>query len=931
MSKHIELYGLKQNNLKNIDVKIELGSFTVICGPSGSGKSSLAFESLYAEGQRRFVESLSNYARQFLQTAPKPLVDRIENIPPALAIEQKNHIRNSRSNVGTSTEVADYLRLLFAKIGEPRCPTHKNKIQSDSISDIGERVFKDFNNKRIYILCPIDADLRIKNSKALLANLLQESFTRIFVPSFESENSLKGEIIDLDLKTKLPEQKFYLLIDRLAVQDSVENRLKDSIRQTYDASLRFNSYSGGRCYILDTESNLLKFNEDIACSICGFNLPTISPALFSFSSPIGACKTCNGFGDLLIIDENKVVPNPSLSIEEGCLEIFNMPSMKNDKKKLIKYCEKAKLPTDKAWSALSRAQKDLVWKEQKDFYGVEGFFQWLETQKYKMHFRVLLSRYKSPSRCPSCHGGRLRDESLQVFIDNKNIAELCAYNIQDLSQFFTDLKLNKKQSEIAKEVLSQIRSRLKFLLDVGVGYLNINRASKTLSGGEFQRLMLAKQLGMGLSQTLYVLDEPTIGLHPRDNLRLIQILKELNELGNTLVVVEHDHDVIKSAQHIIEMGPGSGYLGGQIVFQGTSKSFLNSKDSNTAAYLRTQDQIHIHPKPRAIDKNTNFLELIGCSGHNLKNVDLKIPLNRFVVISGVSGSGKSSLIGGTLYPVLARHFNIDFLPNLAFEKIKGEKHLSDILYIDQKSIGRSSRSNPISYLGAFDEVRKLMSNTAEASRRAYGPGFFSLNVDGGRCPTCKGEGFEVVDMQFMDDVKLLCDTCHGTRFKKETLEIQLQGKNINEILNLTVLEALDFFSPYPKIRRALQSMKDVGLDYIQLGQSSISLSGGECQRLKIAKELLASKQQKSLYILDEPSTGLHFREIELLLQVINKLIDNGGSVILIEHNLEIISKADYIVDMGPEGGDAGGQIVYQGPLAGLLNVKNSHTAGFLQK
>lgn len=928
--KSIQLKGVKQNNLKNINLDIPIGKFVVVCGPSGSGKSSLAFETLYAEGQRRYIESLSNYSRQFLQAAPKPDIESIENIPPAIAIEQKNHVKTSRSTVGTTTEIHDYLRLLFAKIGEARCPHDNSKIIKDSISKATKTTLKNFDQKRVYILCPVDESLRVLKSKKLLEAIIKQGFVRIFIPK-NNKKKLEGEILDLTLKSKLPKTSFYILIDRLAISKSEQGRLADSLRTAYQCSLSFNSFTGGRALILSTDGDVLKFSEDLSCSICDFVLSPISSSLFSYSSPVGACRKCNGFGDLLILDPNKVIPNPKLTIAEGAIAAFNMPSTQEDFLELKYYCKKAKIDIHTSWKDLPQKHQTTLWEGNDTFYGIQGFFDWLETKKYKMHIRMLLARYKSPSRCPNCQGSRLTPDALQVFIGGKNIRELSFLSLEKLFEFFDKLKLSKMQKEISHEIYTQIQSRLKFLLEVGVHYLSLIRTTKSLSGGEFQRIKLANQLGMGLSQTLYVLDEPTIGLHPRDNLKLISVLRDLKDLGNTLVIVEHDHDVINNSDHIIEMGPGSGYLGGEVLFSDTKNKFLKFSKSNTSGYIKNTSKVQLSKGFRATDskKHKYYLELIGCKGNNLKNIDLKIPLHRFVAITGVSGSGKSSLIEQTLYPAIARELKKEYLPILDFNKIKGIEFVNDVLFINQKSVGRSSRSNPATYMGIYDEIRSIFSNTQLAQSRSYKPGFFSLNVDGGRCPVCKGEGVEVIDMQFMDDIVIECDNCKGTRFKKEILDIKFQGKNIHQVLNMSIHEASEFFVQFPKIRKALQLLTQVGLDYIQLGQSALSLSGGESQRLKIAKELSTSKFNACLYILDEPTTGLHFREIELLLKVLQQLVDAGGSVLVIEHNLDIIRRADYIVDIGPEGGEQGGNIIYSGEISGITKNKKSHTAKFL--
>ncbi len=952
----IHLWGVRQNNLKNIDIKIPLGSFTVICGPSGSGKSSLAFETLFAEGQRRYIESLSNYARQFLGKAPKPDIDGIENIPPAISIEQKNSVKTSRSTVGTSTEVIDYLRLLYEKIGVVRCPTYEFELKGETPAEAAKRALKEHEDKRAYLLAPVYYDKKILSGKKLLHYLLKEGYIRIYVPPKktkaetelldeyliapclkEPKSGQLGEIIELSPTTKLsqiPKRDFYVIVDRIVLKQDDRARLIDSFQQAYEASLKFNTgIPGGRARVVTTEGDESAFSEDNACSICGFSFPDLSSRLFSFNNPLGACETCNGFGNILDLDPDKIIPNHNLSLAEGAIQPFAMPSAANDRRKLLSYCRKKRISIEKPYKELKEKQKELLWEGDDEFFGVRGLFDYLETKKYKMHVRVFLSRFKSPFGCPDCEGTRLKPEVELVDIAGYTINMLSEMTISELYEAMVDIELNEFEEEVAGEILSQINARLKFLVDVGVGYLTLNRPTKTLSGGEFQRLTLAKQLGMGLSQALYVLDEPTIGLHPRDNERLINILKDLRALGNTLVVVEHDRDVIENSTHIIEMGPGSGMLGGKVVYAGKTEDFYNFPDSPTVPYLSLTKKWIPQLTPRPVDKETYKykIQLEGCKGNNLKNVNLELPLNRLVTVTGVSGSGKSTLITQTLYPAVARALGIDFLPTKEFKSIAGYEFIKNVLLIDQKAIGKSARSSPVTYLKVFDAIRNVFAGTKESKDRGYTPGTFSLNVEGGRCPVCKGLGSETIDMLFMDDVSIPCESCNGKRYRDEILEIKFNKRNIFDVLNLTVQEAMDFFVSYPNIRKPLSFLKEVGLEYLQLGQAASTLSGGESQRLKIAKELLQTNQKATLYILDEPTTGLHFREIDLLMKVLNQLVENGGSVLLIEHNLEVISRSDYIIDIGPEAGDKGGKIVAHGTPDELMNQKKSHTARFLKE
>jgi len=958
--KDIHLWGVKQNNLKNIEVKIPVGSMTVICGPSGSGKSSLAFETLFAEGQRRFIESMSNYARQFLNKAPKPDIEGISNIPPAISIEQKNTVKSSRSTVGTTTEIIDYLRLLYEKIGKSYCPTHHCPTEKESVTEATDKVIKSFAGKRGYILVEISEEGRVAQAKKLHSLLLQDGYLRIYVPKVaETKKTAKktskksapviaapdgvtqeemGTVIEIGdaaaIKKGLPKERFYLVIDRMSFNEDERGRIADSLTQAYEASVKYNTNLISRkATILTTEGHRLQVSEEASCPVCGYTPPPLSSRLFSFNSPIGACPTCKGFGNILDIDEEKVIPNPNLSLAQGALSPFWMPSAAHEKKQLLSYCKKARIDTHTPWKDLPKAQRDVIWNGNKDFFGVRGLFEYLDQIKYKMHVRVFISRFRSPFLCPTCKGARLRNEANHVLIANANINDLSSMTIEDLHQFFKKLEITPHQEEVAGEVLKQIRSRLEFLMRVGVHYLSLSRETRTLSGGEYQRLILANQLGMGLSQALYVLDEPTVGLHPRDNDRLISILKDLKELGNTLVIVEHDHDVIKSSEHIIEMGPGSGYLGGEVVYSGTTQDFYNYDKSNTVPYLKpTKNNAPLRTvRPVDVDNYKVKLELKGAKGHNLKNLDVTIPLNRLVAVTGVSGSGKSTLITKTLYPALARALDLEYLPAQEYAALEGVEHIKNVLLIDQSPIGKSARSSPVTYLKAFDAIRTIMASTQEAQARGYTAGTFSLNVDGGRCPACKGTGFEEIDMMFMDNVVIPCDVCDGKKYRPEILEIQYKNKNVHEILSMTVNEAMNFFVAHPNIRKPLSVLKEVGLDYLQLGQPANSLSGGESQRLKIAKELSQVQQKSTLYILDEPTTGLHFREVELLMKVLNKLIESGGSVVVVEHNLDVIRGSDYIIDLGPEAGKKGGTIVAEGSPDEIIKVKKSLTGQYLKR
>ncbi|MFN7454794.1 MAG: excinuclease ABC subunit UvrA [Pseudobdellovibrionaceae bacterium] len=940
-SKDIHLWGVKQNNLKNIEVKIPLGSLTVICGPSGSGKSSLAFETLFAEGQRRFIESMSNYARQFLNKAPKPDVEGVSNIPPAISIEQKNSVKSSRSTVGTTTELIDYLRLLYEKLGQSYCPDHNVPTQKQSTTEATDLVLRNFSGKRGYILVEIDEKARVAEGKKLHSLFLQDGYLRILVPPTKKASDKTkgvGELIEISepaaIKKGLPKTNFFLVIDRMGFSAEEQGRLTDSISQAYEASQKYNTGVISRnCQVLTTEGEKIVLSEDETCPVCQYHPPPVNSRLFSFNSPLGACPKCKGFGNILDLDEAKVVPNPSLSLSQGALHPFTMPSAEQDKKSLFTFCRKKKIDLHAPWKELPEDQRIILWNGNKEFFGVVGLFEYLDQIKYKMHVRVFIARYRSPFLCPSCKGSRLRKEAHHVFFAQKSISDLSKMTIEELHNFFKNVELNSLQKEIAGEVFKQVRSRLEFLMRVGVTYLTLDRETRTLSGGEYQRLMLANQLGMGLSQALYVLDEPTVGLHPRDNDRLISILKDIKELGNTLVVVEHDHDVIKNSENIIEMGPGSGSLGGEVVYAGSTEKFYNHTLSNTVRFLQPQKNwvpLRI-VRPVEIETYKYKLSITGCKGHNLKNVEAHFPLNRLVAITGVSGSGKSTLVTKTVSPALARALDVEYLPVQDFKRIEGTDFIKSVLLIDQSAIGKSARSSPVTYLKVFDAIRTIMSSLPEAKVQGYTAGTFSLNVDGGRCPACKGTGYEEIDMQFMDNVIIPCDVCDGKKYRDEILEIRYRGKNISDILKMTVNEAMDFFVAYPNIRKPLSVLKEVGLEYLQLGQPAGTLSGGESQRLKIAKELSQIQQKSTLYILDEPTTGLHFREVELLMKVLNKLIDSGGSVIVVEHNLDVIRGADYVIDLGPDAGNKGGKIVFEGSPEDMMKSKKSLTGQYLKR
>jgi len=925
----IKLKGVRQNNLKNIDVEIPLHKMNVICGPSGSGKSSLAFETLFAEGQRRFIESLSNYAKQFIQKAPRPDFDSISNIPPAIALEQRNGVKNSRSYVGSITEMADYLRLLFDKLAIPYCPEHNVECIKLSPSDATQMLFKKAKNQRGYLLVELSPQALLP-VKELHAYLLQSGYLRILIKSGRTwaiDSLSNPEIIKRGLKLK----DTYVVLDRFEVKDDDQDRVADSMEQAYELHKKiYGTDQPVKVIFYNNDDLWLIFNSELSCPICQFIPVTKSFGLFNSNSPLGACSKCKGFGSILELDPDKVIPDVTKSIEQGALEPFSMPSAESEKRELLKYCRKKKIPIDRAWCDLKKEHRDLLWNGDTDFIGVLGLFNYLEQIKYKMHVRVFISRYRSARVCPDCGGFRLKPEAYVYRVKNQDWRYFMITPLDQLKKWFDEVTWSESEIEGLKEVIIQLRSRLNYLIEVGLPYLTLLRETRTLSGGEYQRIMLANQLGMELSQALYVLDEPTIGLHPRDNGRLIQIMRRLRDLGNTLVVVEHDEDVIKQSDYIFEMGPGSGVMGGEILFHGEIESFLENKNSLTASYLREDRyKTPILRRPVDLAQHKYKLQIQGASGHNLKNIDVTIPLNRFVVVSGVSGSGKSSLVRRILYPALANYFKIDFDRPLPYKSIVGLEFLKGVVLLDQSPLSRNARSMPVTYLKIFDRIRDQFAATTMAKLLGYNSSYFSLNVDGGRCPICKGTGYQEIDLVFMDNVILPCEECDGTRYKNEVRQIMLNGYTIIDVLAMTVDEASKLFALDPPLHKAFNLLKEVGLSYLKLGQSTQTLSGGEAQRLKIVRELLESKQRQALYILDEPTTGLHFREVDMLIHVLQRLVDSGASVLVIEHNTRVIKSADWIIELGPEGGQLGGQIVAQGTPEDLIKSSNSVTGPFL--
>ena len=932
MKKQIEIYNANQNNLKAVSVKIPLGSFTVVCGVSGSGKSSLAFETLYVEGQRRYLQNLSNYLKQYIVQQSRPEVEKILNLPPALALEQKNNIKSSRSTVATLSGLADHLRLIFEKLGQVHCPKHKMALQAFSPDQVLQYLLNHFKSERAFVLVPVLREA-VLDPKLFLKTLQAKGFSRLLIPQ-KKPLSLE-QVKDIEEIKKLPKKDFYVLLDRFIIEEKYKDRLRDSFKQAFDLpkslpSFRFVFSEEIIVHILNGETR--SFSRKPRCPECSYEFPyPLTANLFSFSSPLGACQNCQGYGYTLDIDEKKVVPDSKLSLERGAVYPFESPSGSRFKSSLKKHCQDKKIPWTKPWCDLKIQHRKEIWEGRGFFKGVKGFFNILEEKKYKMHVRVLLSRYKSRFKCKICKGSRLKPEFSSVIFHGKSFIDYMKMSLGQIQLFLQKETMSKREKEVAQESFSALSNHLKYLNALGLSYLELNRYVNTLSGGEFQRLNLSNQLGLRLSQVLYVLDEPTVGLHPRDTSRMIEILKELQKSGNTIVVVEHDQDVMENSDYVIEMGPESGRLGGELLWSGWWRDFLKQEKSNTAPYLKKKSALL---KPvRAVDKRTYKYRLLvrECSGHNLKKIDLFVPLNRFVVLTGVSGSGKSSLASQTLYPALKERLTGEILHQLPYKALCGSEFLNDVILMDQEETRRSSRSSVVSYVKAFDVIRRAFANTPLAKRLGFSASYFSLNVDGGRCPVCRGTGFQEVDMVFMDSLKIQCEECRGKKFKKEILQVRVKDKNIYELLKTTVEESFDFFRQEAVALRAFSSLKEVGLSYLALGQSVSSLSGGERQRLKLSRELLKSTQEKTLYILDEPTKGLHFKELNLLIKALERLVDSGASFLVIEHNLDFIKAADYVIDMGPGAGNKGGQILAEGSPLEISDVKKSHTGRFLKK
>jgi excinuclease ABC subunit A len=930
----IQVHGARVHNLKNVSVSLPHNKLTVLTGVSGSGKSSLAFDTIYAEGQRRYVESLSAYARQFLERMDKPDVDEITGIAPAIAIRQKNTTRNPRSTVATQTEIYDYLRLLYARAGQTYCHVCGREVKKDSPETAAEEILATLaSGTRFYVLFPIQENGARKDVKpakktkskttikadelsvsAFLMLLLQQGFSRLF---------RNGEVIELQRPEDYPFEDFsntFVLIDRLKADPEIHQRLVDSLEICFR--------EGHAAVIETTEGERLKYSDKFICKYDGTVYEEPEPHLFSFNSPFGACPTCQGFGNTIGVDYDLVISNPLLSLKDGAVEPFTRPQHAWAQKELLRYASSASIDVNKPYADLHDYQQNAVIYGDDGWRGIKGFFKWLETKKYKLHVRVFLAKYRGYTTCPDCGGGRLRQEARDVKIGTRSLPEIVAMSTSDAHKFFDELTLSPEREKIAEKILLEIRRRLKFLVDVGLEYLTLGRMAATLSGGEAQRIQLATNLGSLLVGTLYVLDEPSIGLHPRDNDRLIKILQNLRDIGNTLLVVEHDEDTMRKADHIIDIGLYAGELGGNVVFEGDFSSLLKDENSLTAKYLRGDNEIKVPQKRKTAGKEK--IEIVGAREHNLRDVSAEIPLEMLVCVTGVSGSGKSTLVHDVLYAGIKKKRGEWNAPLGFFKEITGSENIDDIVLVDQSPIGRTPRSNPVTYVKAYDAIRDVFAATPAAKAKGYNSSHFSFNVPGGRCEVCQGSGTVTIEMQFLADVELTCEECGGTRFKDEILQLKYKGKNINEVLEMTVREAMLFFKDVKKLTSRLKMLEAVGLGYLRLGQSATTLSGGEAQRVKLAAHLAQKTKSKTLFIFDEPTTGLHFDDINKLLAAFRALIENGGSLVVIEHNLDVIKTADYVIDLGPEGGVGGGEIVATGSPEEIAANERSHTGKYLK-
>lgn len=935
MKDQIIVKGARQHNLKNITVEIPRDKLVVITGLSGSGKSSLAFDTIYAEGQRRYVESLSAYARQFLGQMDKPDVDYIEGLSPAISIDQKTTSRNPRSTVGTVTEIYDYLRLLFARIGEPHCPKCGKLIERQTVQQIVDHVLAMPQGTRFMVMAPLVRGRKGEHAK-IMDQMRKAGYVRMFVD---------GEVRTLDEEIKLEKNKKHSLsvvIDRLAVRDGITQRLTDSVETALklaEGLVEINVISG--------ETQM--YSENFACSDCGISLPEIEPRLFSFNNPMGACPACTGLGMNMELDKSLIIPDGSKTFAEGVIAALSTNQEAYHMKQLAAVLTHYGYSLDTVWNGLPKDMQEILWygsgeqkfsfmyenlqgevkKHTTPFEGIIPLLRRRHREAFSERMRLDIESFMTSTPCPVCHGARLKPEVLSILVGSKNICEVTALTVRDAINFFETLNLTERQQFIARQILKEILARLRFLNDVGLDYLTLDRAAGTLSGGEAQRIRLATQIGSGLVGVLYILDEPSIGLHQRDNSKLLATLQHLRDLGNTLLVVEHDEETMYAADQIIDIGPGAGEHGGNVVAQGTAEEIKLVENSVTGQYLSGRKFIPVPKKRRECDGR--YIEIIGAKANNLKNIDVKIPLGVFTVVTGVSGSGKSTLINDILYNALAAKLHGARLRPSEHKEIRGLENIDKIINIDQSPIGRTPRSNPATYTGVFDFIRELFSQTNEAKMRGYKPGRFSFNVKGGRCEACRGDGMNKIEMNFLPDVYVPCEVCHGARYNRDTLEVHYKGKSIAEVLDMTVTEACEFFKNLPRIARKLQVLEDVGLGYIHLGQAATTLSGGEAQRVKLATELSRRSTGKTLYILDEPTTGLHIADVHKLLDVLQRLVEAGDSVVVIEHNLDVIKTADYLIDLGPEGGDKGGTLVACGTPEELVKVKKSYTGQYVKQ
>lgn len=950
--------GARVHNLKNIDCEIEHNSLTVITGVSGSGKSSLAFDTLYAEGQRRYIESLSAYARQFLERIEKPDVDEVIGVAPAISIRQRNSIRTPRSTVATVTEIHDYLRLLYARAGRTFCWQCQREVKKDVIEQIVERLLGWPDGRRFYLLFPLKQARKFhelsqppkdkrkrkplsaqETIKAVLLDLRKHGFTRLYQASQIFEFSAPESLLNIDFN-----QEVFVLVDRLVVRPDIRQRLADSLEICYRegcgnaiaevASLPESAAASSSDPASSAPAEPLApgrrfhFNEKFQCKQCGIYYEEPEPHLFSFNNPFGACPNCQGFGNTIDFDMKRVIPDPEKTLQEGAIEPWTKPRYRALVAEFRRWSKERGIPLTVPYSRLTEAEKELIYSGDEEFIGIQGFFAYLERKKYKLYIRVFLSRYRGYTLCSECHGARLRREARAVKLSGKDITEITHMTVAEARQFFAQLVLSPMEAAVAERILLEIRSRLEFLFNVGLDYLTLDRLASTLSGGEAQRIQLATSLGASLVGALYVLDEPSIGLHPRDNSRLIEILKSLRDLGNTVLVVEHEAEMMKAADRIIDLGPGAGEQGGQLMFSGSYPELLAAPNSLTGKYLKGELRISV-PQKRNVP-NAHWLKFFGASEHNLKGIDVAIPLGLLTCITGVSGSGKSTLVHEVIYPAMrAKRGEQGDKGN--YQRIEGDKLLADVILVDQSPIGRTPRSNPVTYLKAFDAIREVFASTREAKAHSFDAGHFSFNIPGGRCETCQGDGTVTVEMQFLADVELVCEECKGTRYKPAILDIRYKGKNIYDVLQMSVREAMVFFAGIPKITNKLKVLQDVGLGYLRLGQSATTLSGGEAQRVKLAYFMSHQASQKTLYIFDEPTTGLHFDDINKLLQAFRKLQSEGGTLLVIEHNLDVIKTADWIIDLGPEGGGRGGQVVTCGTPEQVARMKESYTGKYLKK